>query len=92
MDNVGDPPITKAQEVTPRAPEKARTKDAPTTTRRAAATVSAGTISAYERFLELPVAVVLLVMWVAGVALLGACALLAYAVISALAGMITGTF
>ena len=36
---------------------------------------------AYEGFLELPVAFVLLVMWVAGVAMLGSVVLLAYVVI-----------
>jgi Flp pilus assembly protein TadB len=92
VDNVGNSPITEAQEVTARAPYEARTRDAPTTTRRATATVSAGILSAYERFLELPVAVVLLVMWVGGVAVLGACALLAWAIISALVGMVAGTF
>jgi hypothetical protein len=40
----------------------------------------------------LPVPVVLLVMWVGGAALWGACALLAYAVISALVGVVTGAF
>jgi hypothetical protein len=35
-------------------------------------------VSSYERFLELPVAGVLAVMWVAGVALLGSCALTLY--------------
>ena len=60
----------------------------PTTNRRTAASVSAGIRLAYERFLELPVAVVMLVAWVVGVALLGACALLAYAGISALVGMV----
>jgi len=39
-------------------------------------------------FLELPVTVVLLVLWVAGTVLLGAWALLAYAGISALMGMV----
>ena len=39
---------------------------------------------AYERFLELPVLLVLLVLWVAGVAMLGSVVLVAYAVISAL--------
>ena len=39
---------------------------------------------AYEGFLELPVAFVLLVMWVAGVAMLGSVVLLAYVVISTL--------
>jgi hypothetical protein len=39
---------------------------------------------AYEGFLELPVAFVLLVMWVAGVAMLGSVVLLAYVVIPTL--------
>jgi len=39
---------------------------------------------AYEGFLELPVAFVLLVMWVAGVAMLGSVVLVAYVVISTL--------
>ena len=66
---------------------KPRTK--PSTT---AAPVSTKRGLAYKWFLELPVAVVLLVMWVAGTALLGACALLMYAGISALGGMVAGTF
>ena len=47
---------------------------------------------AYERFLELPVRVVVLVLWVGGVALLGALALVAYALISALVGILAGAF
>jgi beta-lactamase regulating signal transducer with metallopeptidase domain len=39
---------------------------------------------AYDEFLGLPVAVVLLVLWVAGVAMLGTVVLVAYAVISTL--------
>ena len=35
-------------------------------------------VSSYERFLELPVPIVLAVMWVAGAALLGSCALTLY--------------
>jgi hypothetical protein len=57
-----------------------------------AAPVSTRKGLAYEWFLELPVAVVLLVMWMAGTALLGACALLMYAGISAVVGMVAGTF
>ena len=34
---------------------------------------------AYERFLEMPVTVVLVVLWVGGVALLGSCVLMLYA-------------
>jgi len=55
-------PITKAQEVIDHASTKARTKGTLTTT--------------YERFLELPVPVVLLVMWVVGATLIGGCVLL----------------
>jgi hypothetical protein len=57
-----------------------------------AAPVSTRKGLAYEWFLELPVAVVLLVMWMTGTALLGACALLMYAGISALVGIVAGTF
>ena len=39
---------------------------------------------AYERFLEMPVAFVLGVMWLAGMALIGSCALVLYLVVSAL--------
>jgi len=60
------------------------TKPPPTKPRTTAAPVSPDIGLAYERFLELPVAVVLLVLWVGGVALLGACGLEAYALISAL--------
>jgi hypothetical protein len=48
--------------------------------------VSRGIGLALERFLKLPVAVVLVASWMAGMVLLGACVLLAYAGISALAG------
>jgi len=57
-----------------------------------AAPVSTRIGLAYEWFLELPVALALLVMWMAGTVLLGACALLMYAGISALVGMVAGTF
>jgi hypothetical protein len=57
-----------------------------------AAPVPTGIGLAYERFLELPVAVVLLVMWAAGAVLLGACALVAYAGVSALVGIVIGAF
>ena len=49
-----------------------------------AASSSSSIGRAYERFLELPVLVVLLVLWVAGVAMLGSVVLVAYAVIAAL--------
>jgi len=35
-------------------------------------------VRSYERFLELPVSIVLAVMWVAGLVLLGSCALTLY--------------
>lgn len=44
---------------------------------------------AYERFLELPVTVVLVVLWLAGTALVGLCVLILYlsaALLRALAG------
>jgi hypothetical protein len=86
MYDVANQPIAKAHKnVIDRAPMKEKTKDTPTTKgRTTAASVSEGVGLAYERFLELPVLVVLVVMWVSGVALLGTCALLAYAIISAL--------
>jgi len=54
--------------------------------------MSAGIGLAFEWFLELPVQVVLLVMWVAGVVFFGACALLTYLGISALVEMVAGAF
>jgi hypothetical protein len=39
---------------------------------------------AYERFLELPVPLVLVVLWLAGAALLGTCALALYLFVSLL--------
>ena len=47
---------------------------------------------AFEWFLELPVPIVLLVLWVAGVVFFGACALLTYVGISALVEMVGGAF
>jgi hypothetical protein len=49
-----------------------------------------GVATAYEGFLELPQAVVLLVLWVAGVALLGLCGLVVYWVGRVLTGLIAG--
>ena len=40
----------------------------------------------YERFLELPVPLVLVVLWFAGLALLGVCALALYLYVSLLMG------
>ena len=54
--------------------------------------MTAGIGRAYEWFLELPVVIVLTVMWVAGVALLGSCALALYmagsVVVRSLAGFL----
>ncbi len=75
-----------------RGPTMGRTKDKPTTKRRTTASASGGIGLAFEWFLNLPAPVVMLVMWVGGAALWCACALLAYAVISALVGMVEGAF
>ncbi len=50
-----------------------------------------GVESAYEGFLELPSAVVLLVLWVAGVALLGSIALVLYSTGGALVRLAAGS-
>ena len=75
-------PVTKAQMFTEGTPTKGRTTP----------TVSVGIGLAYEWFLELPVRVVVLVLWIGGVAFLGALALVAYALISALVGVMAGAF
>jgi hypothetical protein len=54
--------------------------------------VSTGIGLAFEWFLELPVQVVFLVLWVAGIAFFGTCALLTYMGISALVEMVAGAF
>jgi hypothetical protein len=59
---------------------------------RTAAPVSREIGLAFEWFLELPVQVVLLVLWVAGIVFFGACALLTYMGISALVEMVGGAF
>ena len=67
----------------------------PTTKRRTepkTAPVSRGIRLAFEWFLELPVQVVFLVLWVAGIVFFGACALLAYMGISALVELVVGAF
>ena len=53
-------------------------------------TISGPIAQAYERFLGMPALVVLAVMWVAGAALLGSCALALYTVGSLLVPMIAG--
>ena len=75
-----------------------RTKPRTEPPRSAAPPVSTGIVStgigglAFEWFLELPVQVVLLVLWVAGIVFFGACALLTYMGISALVEMVGGAF
>jgi hypothetical protein len=70
---------------------KSRTE--PRTEARSAAPVSTGIGSlAFEWFLELPVQVVLLVLWVAGIVFFGACALLTWVGISALVEMVAEAF
>jgi hypothetical protein len=70
----------------------------PRTEPRSAAPVSTGIVStgigglAFEWFLALPVQVVLLVLWVAGIVFFGACALLTYVGISAVVEMVGGAF
>ncbi len=82
----------RAHKVIDRAPTKGRTEGTPTAKRRTTASVSEGIGLAYEWFLELPVRVVVLVLWIGGVAFLGALALVAYALISALVGVNAGAF
>jgi hypothetical protein len=45
---------------------------------------------AYERFLEMPVSVVLAVLWVLGMALLGSCVLTLYVLGTSLVGVVVG--
>ena len=59
---------------------------------RIAAPVSREIGLAFEWFLELPVPIVLLVLWVAGIVFFGVCALLTYVGISALVEMVGGAF
>jgi hypothetical protein len=74
--------VIEAQTFTEGTPTKGRTTP----------TLSARLGLAYEWFLEWPVRVAVLVLWVAGVVLLGTCALVAYAAVSALLGMVAGAF
>ncbi len=93
VQNLANPPTTNAQKVINPAREQVGTRVTPITKRRTTTSASARITLAYEQFLGLPVVVVvMLVMWVVGVALLGACALLAYAGMSALVGMVAGGF
>jgi len=67
-------------------------KPSATKPRTTAAAVSTGIRLAFEWFQELPVAFVLLVLWVGEVALLGACVLVASALIWALMRVVAGAF
>jgi hypothetical protein len=73
-------------------PTKQPTTKMRTEPRTGAPPVSTGIGLAFEWFLELPVQVVLLVLWVAGIVFFGACALLTYVGISALVEMVAGAF
>ncbi len=68
------------------APPRERTKQRNTKKVEPSRAVGTGPSGgAYARFLELPPALVLAVMWLAGVALLGLCTLVLYVVGTALA-------
>ena len=74
-------------------PTKQPTTNSRTELRTAAPPVSTGIGGlAFEWFLELPVQVVLLVLWVAGIVFFGACALLAYVGISAVVELVGRAF
>ena len=73
----GSPPAAAGQDSAPIAVR-------PRTSSPAASPLSVGMGRAYPRFLELPVALVLGVMWFLGVALMGSCAFLLYLAVSAL--------
>jgi hypothetical protein len=73
-------------------PARGGTEDKPTLKLKTTTTVSEEIGLAYEWFLELPLRVVMLVLWASGVAFLGALALVAYVLISTLIGVIGGTF
>ena len=74
----GDTAATgRASEPTPVQPSTSSSDASPPS-------LSVGIVRAYERFLEIPAAFVLGAMWLAGVALVGSCALVVYLVVSAL--------
>jgi hypothetical protein len=85
-------PITRSQAIIESTPTKGRTKDKPARKGRTTAIASEPIGLAYEWFLELPVRVVGLVLWVGGMAFLGAFVLVAYVLITALVGVIAGAF
>ncbi len=82
MRTITTQPITRSQTVIQSTSAKGRTT----------ATLSERVGLTYEWFLELPVRVVVLVLWAGGVALLGALALVSYVLISALVGVIAGAY
>ncbi len=92
MRTITTQPIIRSQAVIESTSTKGRTKDKPTPKERTTTTLSERIGLAYEWFLELPVRVVVLVLWIGGVAFLGALALVAYALISALVGVMAGAF
>jgi hypothetical protein len=69
------PTTQEAPEATPARPRSPSSRAAPP---------PVGVGSLYGRFLEMPVALVLVVMWLAGAALMGTCVLVMYLVASAL--------
>ncbi len=76
--NTGFPETAAGGEAVPREP-------------RAPARLPLSIGRTYERFLELPPALVLLVMWVAGVALLGSIALVLYLAVGTLLPLLAGS-
>ncbi len=76
----------------PRAPKAggSRATERTTIVKKTKSSVDAIVFS-YERLLELPVVVVLAVLWLAGAALLGTCALSAYLYGSLLVQMLAGS-
>jgi len=71
---------------------KQPTTTKPRTESRTAAPASRRITLAFEWFLKLPVQVVFLVLWVAGIVFFGVCALLTYVGISAVVEMVGGAF
>jgi hypothetical protein len=59
-------------------PTRARSESSPTTPGTPTLPMSAEIGRAYEWFLQLPMLIVLAVLWVAGAALLGSCVLVLY--------------
>jgi hypothetical protein len=64
--------------------KRARVAATPLLPGRTSASLSVRIGQAYERFLEMPVSLIIVVVWFAGAALLGSCVLVMYLVVSAL--------